>query len=500
LVRSNIIANYLGRGWTIGVGIVVVPIYIKILGIEAYGLIGFFVSLSVVLALLDLGMSSTLVRETARWGKEKNSKNININFPDLFKSIEIISRIIALIFVSLILLSSNWLATKWLNIEIITTDTVVNSILLMAIVVSLRWAATFYRSALIGFQEQVWLNYFDVGIVTAQSIGVIIVLIYISPSVTTFFIYQLIISFFEYILIRQKAWKRVGVHYYTEAKFSIAEIRRIWRYTGGVALISILGALISQADKFVLPGILSLSEYGYYSVASIIGRSISQFAAPITIAVRPRLMELVAEDQPYLLTEVYHKSCQALSIVVIPITIWIIVFSQQILFVWSGDMELSQKINYIVSLLAIGTMLNVLIHIPYSIQLSYGWLKLGLIINSVLVLLIFPMLIYGVMNYGVEAAAWVWIILNLCYVVFSVSIMHRHYLIGEATNWYLKNVFLPTSVAIIVAAIIKIFSPEVLSRIEWGVALFVIYLLIFSVTTLSMKYPRGWVREFLLRG
>jgi O-antigen/teichoic acid export membrane protein len=500
LVRRNIIANYLGRGWTIGIGIIVVPIYIKILGIEAYGLIGFYVSLTVMLGLLDLGMSSTLVREAAIWGKERSTENVLTNFPDLFKSIEIISRIAAAFFIVVIILLSNWLAAVWLDIDTITIETVIISVSLMGVMVSSRWAASVYRSALTGFQEQVWLNGFDAGIATARSIGVVIVLVYFSPTVTAFFLYQLGLSFIEYYLISQKAWNRVGYNYRDRAKFSTVEIRRVWRYAGGVALISILGALISQADKLVLPGILSLKEYGYYAVASIIGRSISQFAAPITTAVRPRLIELVASQETKLLPEVYHKGCQALSLVVIPITVWLALFSEQIVFVWSGDAALSQKINQIVSLLAIGTMLNALIHIPYSIQLSYGWLRLALVINLVLVVLIFPMLIYGVINYGVEAAAWAWVILNSCYVVFTVSIMHRRFLIGEATTWYVKNFFIPLFTATVLAVMIKIQDIGILTRVEWGIALPFIYLIILLATSLSMKYPRVWFKELLLRG
>ena len=38
-------------------GLVFVPVYIKYLGIESYGLIGFFASLQAWFALLDMGMT-----------------------------------------------------------------------------------------------------------------------------------------------------------------------------------------------------------------------------------------------------------------------------------------------------------------------------------------------------------------------------------------------------------------------------------------------------------
>ena len=64
-VRINVIANYLGQGWVALMGLAFVPIYIKYLGMEAYGLIGIFAVLQVSLTVLDMGMAPTLNREMA---------------------------------------------------------------------------------------------------------------------------------------------------------------------------------------------------------------------------------------------------------------------------------------------------------------------------------------------------------------------------------------------------------------------------------------------------
>ncbi len=50
-----------------------VPVYIKLLGIEAYGLIGFFLTLVAILSLLDLGLGTTLNRRLAQLSIEKNT-------------------------------------------------------------------------------------------------------------------------------------------------------------------------------------------------------------------------------------------------------------------------------------------------------------------------------------------------------------------------------------------------------------------------------------------
>jgi len=42
-LKLNIIANYTGKAWTALMSLAFIPLYIKFIGIEAYGLIGFFV-------------------------------------------------------------------------------------------------------------------------------------------------------------------------------------------------------------------------------------------------------------------------------------------------------------------------------------------------------------------------------------------------------------------------------------------------------------------------
>ena len=51
-----------------------VPIYLRYIGPEAYGLIGVFASLQVVLSLLDSGLSTTLNKEIASLSVLSNSQ------------------------------------------------------------------------------------------------------------------------------------------------------------------------------------------------------------------------------------------------------------------------------------------------------------------------------------------------------------------------------------------------------------------------------------------
>lgn len=60
LVRKNIIANLTGSGWVALMSFAFVPLYIHFMGIESYGLVGFYLTLQALFAVLDMGLTATV--------------------------------------------------------------------------------------------------------------------------------------------------------------------------------------------------------------------------------------------------------------------------------------------------------------------------------------------------------------------------------------------------------------------------------------------------------
>ena len=65
-LRRNILANSLSQIYVMAIGVVMAPVYLSFMGKEAFGLIGFFTMMTAWFQLLDMGLTPTLARETAR--------------------------------------------------------------------------------------------------------------------------------------------------------------------------------------------------------------------------------------------------------------------------------------------------------------------------------------------------------------------------------------------------------------------------------------------------
>jgi O-antigen/teichoic acid export membrane protein len=453
LLRRNLIANYLGQGWTALMGLAFIPLYIKYLGIEAYGLIGLFALLQAWLSLLDLGMTPTLGREMARFTAGSHSAQ---SIRDLLRSIEIIAFGIAVLIASSIALSSNWIATSWLQVEAMSVETVAQAFIIMGLVTAVRFMEAVYRSSIVGLQRQVLFNIINSTMATVRAFGALGVLVWVSTSIEAFFIWQGLVSIATLMIFVVTTYAclprahRVG-------RFSLEALRGVWRFAGGMLGITFLALLLTQVDKILLSKLLSLSEYGHYTLAAVVAGALFTMIGPITQAFYPRLCELHARNDQVGLIDTYHKSAQLVSVIAGSVAIVVIFYSETFLRLWTQDPDMAARVAPLLSLLMTGNLLNGLMHIPYMTQLAHGWTSLTVRINIVAVVLIVPAILWATPRFGAEGAALVWVGLNFAYVLIGAPLMFRRILITEKWHWYVEDICIPLFFGIISAVLMLIF-------------------------------------------
>lgn len=69
-MRKNIIANYASQLYSDGIGILILPLYIKYMGAEAYGLVGFLPCCKHGLSNVERDMAGYIARVLYRRYKE----------------------------------------------------------------------------------------------------------------------------------------------------------------------------------------------------------------------------------------------------------------------------------------------------------------------------------------------------------------------------------------------------------------------------------------------
>lgn len=486
-LRRNVLANYLGQAWVGAMGLAFIPLYVSYLGIEAYGLMGLFALIQAWLTLLDMGMTPTIGREMARFTA---GDHVAQSIRNLLRSLEVLVFALAALICMAVWAASGWIAGEWLRPAALSADVVRNAIAVMALVIALRFVESVYRSALFGLQRQVWYNAVNAGLATLRGVGAVAVLALVSPTIGAFFAWQAAISLLSVLVLA------LGVHRALPrspdpATASVTALRTVWRFAGGMTGITFLAVLLTQVDKLLLSRMLSLQDFGYYAFASMVAGALYLLVSPITTALFPRLVEWVTQRDDAALAIAYHHGAQLVTIVSAPVALLLALHGEGVLFAWSGDAALARSAGPILSALAVGTLLNCLMYVPYQLQLAHGWTSLTLKINMAAVAILVPALFWIVPRYGALGAACVWIVLNTGYLLIDIALMHRRILPAEKWRWYGHDVALPMLAAALGLGLLQPFAPSGSARLPWIVYLGVSLSIACLAAAVSLRDLRG---------
>lgn len=440
----NLLAGLVNSVWSALIGLAVVPFYLKYLGIEAYGLIGFFVTTQAVLSLLDMGMAPTINREVARCSASGNLKEAG----KLLHSLAVVYWCMAGVIALLILALAPFIAEYWLQSKQLSPQTISHAVMLMGLVVACRWPIGLYQGALIGAQRLTVSSGVNITMATFGSLGAVAVLAFVSPTIEAFFIWQACVGLIYAVIMRLAAWRVIGRM--KGIRFDINELKTIWRFSAGVSGVAVSAIILMQMDKVLLSRILSLEDFGRYALAGVVASGLYILLTPTFNVIYPRLSALVITNETEKLIDLYRSGTRLLLAALFPIAVAAAVFAQEILFLWTGNPSLASSTAPVVSLFLIGTALNGAMHFPYALQLAYGMTRLPLTINAILVVVMIPTTTLLALKYGAVGGAAAWAILNGIYLLIGTWLTHRLLLKGLGLTWLLFDVGMPLGMSMLI--------------------------------------------------
>ncbi len=425
-----------------------VPIYLRELGVEAYGLIGVYASLQAWLALIDMGLRPTLVREMARFtGGQRDIGSIR----DVLRTAEIVASVLCGVAALGLWAASGWLALHWLNVETLTLESAAHALAIMGFVAALQVMEGLYGGSIAGLEHQVTQNVVMSAMATLRGAGGALVVMFVAPDITAFFQWQLGVAALGTVLTGVVLY-RLLPRAERAGRFSMDAIREVGHYAGGMAVITLLVLLLTQVDKVLLASLLPLGSLAQYMLASVVASALFYLYGPVIAAFYPRFAALA--DMPARYDELranYHLGAQLVTVLAGSAGAVLSAFAEPLLRLWTGDAALAREVGPMLALLAIGALLNGLMAVPYHLQLAHGWTRLTILVNSVAVCVLVTALFILVPHFGATAAALIFLILNTGYVTVGVWMMHRRLLPMDKWGWYLDDTAMPLAGMMVVA-------------------------------------------------
>ncbi len=394
-LKRNILASYATQIYVTLVGILILPMYLKYMGAEAYGLVGFFTMLQAWFNLLDMGLTPTVARETARF---RGGATDALSYRRLLRALQLIFFAVALLGGGAMFVFSGHIADGWLKVQTLPLAQVKIALQLMAVGVALRWMSGLYRGCISGSERLVWLGGFNAFVATLRFVGVLPVLIWVGHTPAVFFTYQLLVAVVELAGLAAKAHGLFpGVPAGQQLGWSPASlflpINSGLKFSLTIAFTSSVWVLVTQTDKLVLSKLLPLSDYGYFTLAVLAASGVMMISGPISGALMPRMARLQAEGNEAGLIALYRNATQMVAVIAIPACLVLAFFAEQVLWVWTGDAHAAAQAAPVLRLYALGNGFLAMAAFPYYLQFAKGDLKLHLIGNAIFILLLIPSLV-----------------------------------------------------------------------------------------------------------
>ena len=490
-VRKALTVSILARAFSALLGLLALPIYIRFLGVKAYGVVGLFASLQVLVAFMDMGLATTLTRVLAAVGQDrerlKHGRNAAVTFEWAYIGLA------ALIGLMLFMVSPV-VAHRWVRLEALTADKVALALQLAGIALACQWPSNLYAAGLAGLHQQTSLAVSSTAIACLRVVLSLLAL-WFRPTLESFFAVQITISLLQSIVMRVQMWRAlVLVDHRALPRLTL--LRQLRGFAAGMTAITITSIFLVQMDKFILSHLLLLSDFGVYVIASTLASSLYVLISPMFSVIYPRLATSWVAGDVQACSRLYHAGSQAMAALVMPIAAVMSCFPAQSLFVLTGDPVLSDQGAWVLVWLVTGSALNGLMNLPYAMQLAAGWTMLTVRINVAAVFMLAPLTWLLAKNFGAAGGAFAWLVLNFGYLLITPQLMHKRLLSGEKRRWYLEGILVPAAACIATVCALWLLHHGDLSRWATALKLAAYFLVTTVVTAACLPSIRVSARDF----
>jgi O-antigen/teichoic acid export membrane protein len=448
---KNIIANIIGKFWGVFSVFIFVPLYIKILGFESYTLISFTLIIAGLLAFLDSGLTSTLSREMARKDVDLYEKTLT------FKTFESIYLMIILFVIGLIFFSSTEITNNWIHVKQ-NPEKVSYYLKIVSFDIALQLYFRFNLGGLLGLEKQIKANVIQVSWGVLRN-GIVVVAIVFYPTLEMFFIWQttstLIFCFITKYLLKKElsmdsrlTWKPI---------INKEVLQKNYKFAVGMLLISVVAGINTQIDKFIISKNISLTELGYYTLATSLGIGIISVISPISVATLPRFTALYSEGKKEETIKLFNSMNLLVSVISFSLMSTMIIFPKEILWIWTGNLSLANQAKIFLPYMAIAYTTLCIVYIPFNIAVANGYTKINNYLGVISLLITVPGYYYLSKQYGALGVVILFCAVQILSNTIYFALINKKFLHTKLIRTLLKTVLIPLILSLSITFLLSLF-------------------------------------------
>jgi len=400
LLARNTILNFIGQVVPLLVGVATIPFIVRGLGTERFGLLSLAWMILGYFAIFDLGLG----RATTKFVAEALGKGEEDEVPRIVWTAVTVQAILGVLGALVLISITPLLVEHILNIppELVGEAKAMFYILALSVPVVLVSAS--FRGVLEAAQRFDLVNAVKIPISSLTFLLPLIGLLLglrLPGIVALILLARLgaLVAFIAVNLRMRPQLRRYAV--------SFSTFHRLFSFGGWVTVSNLVIPIFVYLDRFLIGALLTISAVAYYAAPYEVVTRLLIIPAAMTSVLFPTFSSLAACDCRDKLNDSVMRSIKYLVIVMIPLTLIVLIFAEDILRVWLGN-DFSRESTNVFQLLSIAVLLNAIGYIPFALIQGIG--RPDIIAKYHLVELpVYMSVAFFLINYlGINGAALAW--------------------------------------------------------------------------------------------
>jgi O-antigen/teichoic acid export membrane protein len=402
LLARNTILNMVGLGLPMIVGVLALPLTIRWLGTERFGILSLVWVVVGYLAFFDLGLS----RATTKFIAEALGKGTPEEIPGILWTTVFSQAVLGLAGTALLTLATPFIVDRFLHISPGLVSEARGSFILIGVSLPVVLVSASFRGALEARQR------FDlVNIVK----GVSSTLNYVLPLAGVglgFNLRGIVALLVGARFIALGAWLWMCLKTFPVLRRNVAARKEnfppLLRFGGWLTVSNIVRPVLTYLDRFLVGAILNMKAVSFYVAPYEIVTKAGILPGSLILTLFPSFSTLQGREEPERIKTLYAYAVKYLVVGIGPVSVLLALLAEPILRIWLGA-EFARTSAGVFQILAMGFLVNSLSDIPLALIQGIGRTDLPAKLNLFESAVFIPLSWLFIKTWGINGAAAAWL-------------------------------------------------------------------------------------------
>jgi O-antigen/teichoic acid export membrane protein len=400
LLARNTVWNLIGNSAPMVVAFFCIPVLIRALGKDRFGILALAWALVGYANLFDLGLGRALTQMVAK----KLGAGEDHEVPALVWTSLILMFAMGLVGTAAIIVISPWLVRHALRVPEVLQSETLRAFYLLGLSVPVVISSAGLRGLLEAHQRFNLVNAVRIPTGVLTFVGPLLVLPFsrsLVPLTGILVAGRLagcLVHFWLCLRVVPELRRRVAWHGPSAGP--------LLRFGGWMTVTNVVGPLLVTLDRFLIAGLISVTAVAYYATPSEVVTKLLLIPAAVVGVVYPAFSVSFVQDRGRAAL-MYRRSVKYILLALFPIILLMVVLAQNGLTLWLGA-DFARHSTHVVQWLALGAMANGLALVPFTFVQGIGRPELTAKLHLLELPFYLGILFWLIHADGIDGAAIAW--------------------------------------------------------------------------------------------